>query len=99
MSYFVAVPPAGRLLRLALAAAFLSIPSAGLGQDGSGAGSYYDSVTGYRCIDRFCTVVQLPGTECMCQKLNPSERTLSQLQLRCLIRGQACPAAPRLEER
>lgn len=85
----------------ALAGATLVLPaSADMFPDGRGGPAYsHDLVTGYQCVDNGCTVLRLPGTDCICTKQNPSEQNLSRLRLICRTRegGQwiACPYKPR----
>jgi hypothetical protein len=63
-----------------------------------GEGQTHDEVTGLLCVTPSCDVVRLdtPEVRCVCQKLNPTERRLSQLQLQCSTteRGRwvQCPA-------
>jgi hypothetical protein len=58
-----------------------------------------DAVTGYLCVTPACDVVRLPEANCICQKLNPGELTLSRLRLECYTRSGgawvACPVKPR----
>lgn len=44
-----------------------------------------DDVTGYLCVDPGCTTLRLPDTKCLCQKLNPAERNVRKLRLKCSI--------------
>ena len=81
-------------------AAFVVPASAQVFPDGRGGPAYsHDLVTGYQCVDNTCTVLRLPGTNCICTKQNPGEQNLSRLRLSCSTRqhGQwiSCPYQPR----
>lgn len=55
-------------------------------QDAGGAayaGDAYDPVSGYRCVTPFCDTVALPGTSCLCQKLNPNETRRENVRYAC----------------
>lgn len=85
---------------VALAGLFAAIAAPALANDFP-TGSYRerDFVTGYLCADQFCGYVRLPDSNCICQKLNPGEMSLSKVRLQCSTKenGQwvACPVAPR----
>lgn len=92
--------PARRLCRMLLVAgAFILAPAAVSAQQGdSFTGDHFDPVTGYPCINQFCDVVRLPGTDCLCAKQNPSETVLARVRLDCRASGnqtQACTLPPR----
>lgn len=47
-------------------------------------GNVNDPVTGWRCVTPFCDTIRMPRTDCLCQKLNPTEKSLSRLRLKCV---------------
>lgn len=47
-------------------------------------GDVNDPVTGWHCVTPFCDTIRMPRTDCMCQKLNPTEKSLSRLRLKCV---------------
>jgi len=87
MSRFLAIFAGLAVLALAAPAAAGNWPSSGPNSR--------DFVTGYLCGDAACTVLYLPKSKCICQKLNPSETTLRKLKLRCSLvqfgKVSACP--------
>jgi hypothetical protein len=103
MSHFAYVPAAAsRFCTIVLfAAGCILAPDAGLAQQGHGGGGFtgdhLDPVSGYPCVNQFCDVVRLPGTDCLCAKENPSETVLARLRLSCSAgnRAQSCPAPSR----
>lgn len=86
--------------RISLAAMLLtaSMVASAQAQFRPGGGQTHDEVTGLLCVTPACDVVRLDTREarCICRKLNPTERRLSQLQLQCSTteRGRwvECPA-------
>lgn len=86
--------------RISLAALFLSASMVvgAQAQFRTGEGQTHDEVTGLLCVTPACDTVRLDTREarCICRKLNPSERRLSQLQLQCSTTEQGrwveCPA-------
>lgn len=82
-------------LLCALAAGLLASQPAAAGEWFSGGPNSRDYVTGYLCADPACTVLYLPRSKCICQKINPGETVLARLKLRCSIvnfsRVSACP--------
>ncbi len=87
------------ITRMALSALLLSasIVTSAQAQFRPGEGQTHDEVTGLLCVTPACDVVRLDTREarCICSKLNPSERRLSQLQLQCSTTEQGrwveCP--------
>lgn len=66
---------------LALLAFAPPVSSPALAESG---GETRDMVTGWRCISHGCDTLIMPGTRCLCQKINPGETRLSRLRLTCI---------------
>lgn len=83
-----------RLLPVAAATVLLSLSASGPGYGQNGfVGDVNDPVTGWRCVTPFCDTLLMPKTQCLCQKLNPTERTLSKLKLKCVPPRRDSPQA------
>lgn len=84
-----------------MAAALAILAGAAL-QSASGyadpAGDTTDPVTGYHCLTRGCTLVQLPYADCACVKIPPNEQDARKVKLACytgFALRKACPVEPR----
>lgn len=88
-------------LAAAVAAGLSALAFSAIAQGGSGAGDYpgdtSDPVSGYPCVTPFCDTVSLPGTSCLCQKVNPNETRRAELRFVCTdMRTRAqCSAQPK----
>jgi len=86
---------------LAAFAFAFSVATTAAGQfPGDGGPAHHrDLVSGYPCVNNFCSVLRLPGTRCICKKQNPGEQNLSRLRLACYTteggNWVACPVKPR----
>lgn len=88
-----------RSLAAAAALALATIAAPAMAQDSGGAsyaGESVDPVSGYRCVTPFCDTVVLPGTSCLCQKLNPNETRRQDVRYACTDTAtrRQCSVAP-----
>lgn len=73
--------PHRRRLPLVLDSFVLLAGSPALAESG---GETRDMVTGWRCVSHSCDTLLMPGTRCLCQKINTAETRLSRLRLTCV---------------
>ena len=61
------------------------------------AGDVTDPVSGYPCVTPFCDTIRLPGTSCLCVKVNPNSTRIEELSLACtdMSTRQQCSVSPR----
>jgi hypothetical protein len=86
-----------RATTLAAIAGLATLAGAALAQEANYAGESVDPVSGYRCVTPFCETVALPGTSCLCQKINPNETRRAELRYVCtdMATRQQCSASPK----
>ncbi len=82
---------------LAAIAGLAALAGSALAQEANYAGESVDPVSGYRCVTPFCETVALPGTNCLCQKINPNETRRADLQYVCtdMKTRQQCSVSPK----